>query len=342
MPHAYNIRLKDAAVHGYAQRHCFLNGPDPALNRRLLAEVLESRVRLGEEQDASDIRMISLKEQVAAEHAFSGMRVPRELGLDLQTVAAWTKNLAWKVHAIPTAARSVLVLGSASGREALFIRHRLPAARIVCADFEDARLPHVEQALGIEFHHGDFNDVLRSSSGSFDVVFSNHVLEHLFEPDKTLALARAALSTSGRFIAALPLDGQPRAPFSDALACDALHPLDMCTIDVAHAWKTNVTELLKALRAAGFDEVELRGRDRYFSVAGRQFSSQDAFYQRARLGLTLNRAVFGTARGLLKRAFPGDVPPLVLKAMFGIEHRFWFGSNRLKNEFSVECLATAG
>ena len=49
----------------------------------------------------------------------------------------------------------------------------------------------------------------------------------------------------------------------------------------------------------------------------------------------------GRVRGALKRVFPAEVPPLVLKLMFSIEHRTWFGFNRLKNEFSVECLVTA-
>ena len=70
-------------------------------------------------------------------------------------------------------------------------------------------------------------------------------------------------------------------------------------------------------------------------------ASRTAFERRTRLGLFLNRALFGTARGVLKRVFPADVPPLLLKTVFGIEHRVWFGSNRLKNECSVECLVQA-
>jgi SAM-dependent methyltransferase len=235
----------------------------------------------------------------------------------------------------------VLILGSATCREAIFVRHRLPDARIVCTDFEDARLPNVEATLDIEFHAGDFNALLAANEGRFDVVFSNHVLEHLFDPDRTLKLTKRALAPRGRMIAALPLDGQPSAPFSSVLDSEDLHPLDLCTVDVAHAWKTNISAILEALAAAGFDDAEFSTRDQMFSVAERRFRSRDAFERRAKLGMLLNRVLFATTRGGLKRIFPRQVPRLVSKAVFGIERRVWFGSNRLKNDFSLECLIVA-
>ena len=340
--HAFNIRLPDPRLHAYAQKYCFLNGPDLALNRSLRQAVLDSRVPLGEEQHADRITFLSLdaQRQIACELE-AHLHVPAELHVSEVTIREWIRNLGWKVAAIPTTARSVLVLGSATCREALFIRHRLPEARIVCADFEDARLENVERVLNIQFRKGDFNEVLAQHEHSFDVVFSNHVLEHLFDPARTLGLAKRALTSGGCLVSALPLDGQPTAPFSDVLNAERLHPLDFGTVDVAHGWKTNVSELLRHLRAAGFAEFDLTGRDGYYSVADRVFPNRRAFHRRARIGLVLNNVLFGSTRALLKRAFPAEVPRLVLKTMFGIEQRVWFGSNRLKNEFSVECLVVA-
>lgn len=234
---------------------------------------------------------------------------------------------------IPRDARSVLIRESAACREAIFVRHRLPAARIVCTDFEDARLPNVEAALDIEFHAGDFNALLAANEGHFDVVFSNHVLEHLFDPERTLKLTTRALAAEGRMIAALALDAQPSMPFSSVLDADDLHPLDLCMVDVAHACKTNVSAILEALEAADYRDAQFSTRDRVFSVAERQFQNRSAFERRAKLGMRLNRALFASTRGGLKRVFPRQVPRLVLKAVFGIEKRVWFGSNRLKNDF---------
>lgn len=342
MAHAFNIRLDDARVHAYAQRYCFLHGPDSALNAQLREAVIACKRELPEERDASRVVLVSKADQRAIEaELLETLRVPPALGLSEATRRAWIKNLGWKVARVPRDARAVLVLGSATCREAIFIRHYLPAARIVCTDFEDARLPGVEAALEIEFHQGDFNQLLAQSAGAFDVVFSNHVLEHLFDPDQTLRLAKQALRPAGHMIAALPLDGQPSAPFSKVLNTSRLHPLDFCTVDVAHAWKTNVSAVLQSLTAAGFDYAEFSSRDETYSVAERQFRSRSAFERRAKLGLSLNAAVFGSVRSGLKRVFPREVPAIVLKVVFGIEHRVWFGSNRLKNDFSLECLVVA-
>jgi SAM-dependent methyltransferase len=342
MAHAFNIRLSDPRVHAYAQRYCFLNGPDLELNARLREAVIACTRRLPEERDANRIEFLSTEKQRAIEaELVETLRVPASIGVTEVTRRDWIKNLGWKVARVPLDARSVLVLGSATCREAIFLRHRLPHARIVCTDFEDARLPNIERALDVEFHAGDFNELLAQHAGAFDVVFSNHVLEHLFDPDETLRLAKRALSPQGRMIAALPLDGQPNAPFSSVLDTAQLHPLDMCTVDVGHAWKTNVSAVLSALTAAGFTHAEFSSRESAYSVAERRFANRNAFERRAKLGLALNRAVFGAVRSGLKRIFPRDVPPLVLKTVFGIEHRVWFGSNRLKNEFSLECLVVA-
>jgi hypothetical protein len=51
--------------------------------------------------------------------------------------------------------------------------------------------------------------------------------------------------------------------------------------------------------------------------------------------------VFGSVRRGLERIYLRDLPRFVMKAMFGIEHRVWFGSNRLKNDFSLESLVVA-
>jgi SAM-dependent methyltransferase len=235
----------------------------------------------------------------------------------------------------------VLVLGSATCREAIFVRARLPEARIVCADFVDRRLPSIESALRIRFHQGDFHDLLERWQGEFDVVFSNHVLEHLFDPEHTLRLIRRALRPGGVLVSALPLDGQRGAPFSQMLNRKRLHALDMCAVDVAHAWKTNVSDLRRALSEAGFADLTFSGRDRFFAHAGKRFSSRASFERRRRQGMLLNRLLFASLRGVLKRLVPDDAPRLLTRVVFGLEQRLWFGSNRLKNAFSIECLLVA-
>jgi SAM-dependent methyltransferase len=328
-------------VHAYAQKHWPLNGPSPAMNQSLRKAVLESTIELDEELDEQLMLFLDVEEQKRiVREITTNLKVPAEIGINGKIINDWIVNLGWKVNTIPKDAKDVLVIGSASCREALFIRHLLPHAKITCVDFVDARIPNIELVLNIKFIAGDFNDLLASGE-KFDVVFSNHVLEHLFDPGKTLRLIKSALRDRGCLISAMPLDGQPNVPFSETLNRKNLHPLDFCTVDVAHGWKTNITNLLRELRASGFSEINFQGRDKHYSVLEHTFPNKDAFERRARLGVKLNRIFFASGRGVLKKVFPDQVPLPVMKIVFGIERRFWFGSNRLKNEFSVECLVTA-
>lgn len=74
------------------------------------------------------------------------------------------------------------------------------------------------QAEGLRYEVTDL-ERWAPSSGSCDLIVSSNVLEHLDEPDKFLAAARAALSPGGRMILALP----PIVSEADRAVHDRIH-----------------------------------------------------------------------------------------------------------------------
>src|SRR5262249_8248532 len=91
-------------------------------------------------------------------------------------------------------------------------------------------------ALDLRFVRGHFNDFLVQHLESFDAVFCNHVLEHLYEPELTLRLLLRCLKPNGSLIAGLPMEGCPDGVFAGDMRriasnpC-ALHPLDIGILD---------------------------------------------------------------------------------------------------------------
>src|SRR5215510_15050334 len=192
-------------------------------------------------------------------------------------------------------------------------------------------------ALDLQFVRGHFNDFLVQQHESFDAVFCNHVLEHLYEPELTLRLILRCLKPKGSLIAGLPMEGCADGVFARhmrriaANPC-ALHPLDIGILDAGHAWKTNPADLRATLEKEGFAKVELHLRSHRTSIV--------SALQR-RLGTILYGLSFGMGRYVLKRLFGAEVPWAVSKALLAAERRCWFGANRLKNHFAKEVLGVA-
>lgn len=339
---ALNIKLSCKDLYPYAQKYCFLNGPNSELNAQLRKMVRNEIVQLEPEMNADSINYIGLKKQADIEkYLEKNLKVPKDLFIRSDIITSWIKHYGWKLHLVKNHCENVLVIGSASCKEAIFLRHYLPNANITCIDFENAVIPNIEASLNIDFIQGDFDDLLMKSVNQFDLIFANHVLEHFYHPIVTLGYIRQALRQGGQLIAALPLLGQTEVPFNGKLDAKQLHPVDFCILDIAHAWKTNVTDLQQHLTKSGFIKSVFFVREGFFST-GNFFKDKNSFYKKANLGYQLNMIILNPIRYMVKTIFPkDDVPNIILKIIFGIENRLWFGSNRLINNFSQECLVIA-
>jgi SAM-dependent methyltransferase len=111
----------------------------------------------------------------------------------------------WLVARLPaTQAPVVLDYGAGEGKHLRLVRRVRPAARLVGVDI---RAPH--GTPDFEFHRTDAHQPLPFATGTFDVVVSNDVLEHVADVDTALAEIARVLRPEGRFVGFVPLEGGP-------------------------------------------------------------------------------------------------------------------------------------
>ena len=252
-------------------------------------------------------------------------------------------RLAWKFRDVPAGTQRILDIGCGDGLELVFLRAAAPEARILAVDWLSESLPlRTVHALGIEFRKVDVSDYLETTSETFDLVFSNHVLEHMYEPDHALAMLRRRVSEGGRMIAALPLDGQG-ACLADTLA-RLTGTLPLCwvyfgSIDLGHPWKTTPADLKESLVSAGFANVRMVQQEQHLTrLLAVDEAGLDAFRMRAR---RLQRFFLEPLKALLATIFGNQAPFPLMRLFYAFESRIWFGANRLKNAESPEILVIA-
>jgi SAM-dependent methyltransferase len=337
LDNALQIAISDKEIQAYLQRHPFGVGYRSDLNQTAL-ESLRNSLRFRPESPTSNWQLadpaklnLTPEELSSIQNWFERLNVEES-----QRIWAW-KSLAWKISRIPRYARSVLSFGCGAGIELILIRALLPEADLVAVDFDDKVPAAVKTALGLRFNQVHFNDFLAANERQFDLIFCNHVLEHLFEPEITLGLVRRCLILGGHLIAGLPIEGCSDGVFASAMRRMAskpadLHILDIGILDAGHAWKTNPADLKTTLENQGFSNVQLHLR---------KMQSGLVHAIARKFGVILYSCSFGAARESLKVLPPGSIADSLLRWFLAAERRCWFGANRLKNRFAKEILVHA-
>ena len=95
------------------------------------------------------------------------------------------------------------------------------------------------ELLGVDFLPGDIFESMRTlqtNGRHFDLIFSNHVVEHFYEPDDALATMAGVLNEGGMFSSALPWDAYPMGDLLRAIAENPTrtHGLDINWLDLRH------------------------------------------------------------------------------------------------------------
>jgi SAM-dependent methyltransferase len=341
---AFELTVQDSDMRRYMQRFPFLTGPDDAMNERgnqVIFEGLKSRNR---QQEATRIqRLMPQETELTAEEMERLLRIMDESGIAQTERAEMIDDYGWEANLVPRNTKAALVLGCADGRELMFLRAVLPDATITALDYEDQMSTALRQAVGVRFFQGDMNALLETFGREFDLISSNHTLEHLYTPNEVLATLAGLLREHGALISTLPMDGMDGSPFlekvKDAAAKKTAHPLDVVYLDAGHPWKTNPADLEMTFQEVGFERPLLYQREmhlsRYASFGATRFKAELA------LGSALHAVCFGWPRSIAKVLFSQNPPKIFCRVLLGMERRVWFGSNNLKNRYTYEVLVLA-
>lgn len=255
-------------------------------------------------------------------------------------------DFAWEVNLVPRTAKNVLVIGCGCGMEMLFLRSVLPHARFTAIDYKNVLLPGLEETVGgITFCAGDINTTLRGLKCEYDLFYSNHTVEHLYEPDVTLGLIARLMIPGGTMVSSLPAISMEGTPCLDhvrkfiekkeANPDQQIHPMDLVYFDPGHAWKTNPDDLAATLKRAGVNHITVYQREYHWSRIQR--GDRQKYIQKRRRMVGLNRWIFSPLRGLIK-LFPVSVGERMYRYIYALERRVPFGTNRVINSFSEELL----
>jgi 2-polyprenyl-3-methyl-5-hydroxy-6-metoxy-1,4-benzoquinol methylase len=331
------LAVPDLEVQRYLQAYPLLNGTSREVNESILASI-EKLVTVRRPHEACDVERLAPEEyRLTPDNERRVLALLGEIGYSANAIAEAMDLLAWKFHDLPPDARNILDIGGGGGDEVVFLRAIAPQAKIVAIDWRDAH-PKVKKLTGVEFRSGDFRQYLEQTSEQFDIIFSNHVLEHTYDPDAVLTLLRRHLAPGAKMFGALPLDGAI-ASLWPRLAANHLSVVDLGGIDFGHPWKTTPSDLRETLLGAGFTSVRLVQRQQ--RVNRTSPGEESELQALENYGRHLDRFTFAPLRWMVRTLF-GRLPPHpVVKIMYALESRAWFGPAQLKNSVAPEILAVA-
>lgn len=315
----------------------FLNGPhrdiDDDILARLPGAISIRQPVAGCEVERCSNSELSLRPDVA-ERARSLLA---SLGLSRDALAAAFDRLAWKMTEVRPATKSILDVGCGDGVELLFLHAAAPEAQIFAIDWKDDLKPEVKSLRSIRFQAVRILEYLETTDETFDLIFSNHVIEHMYDPDAVCALLRRRLNPGGMMLTALPLDGAVGSLWANLRNSHLLESsLGLGAIDLGHPWKTTPADVRDTLLSAGFRQVRCVQRQGALNsaVAGEE---EELAALEAR-GTALYRVFFGSLNWMAKKLFGGRPPRGAVKFIYALERRAWFGGNNLKNTVAPEIL----
>jgi SAM-dependent methyltransferase len=338
------LRVSDRALHAWIQQYPLFTGPDEDLNSacfRACVDGLELR-------DPGAVRSLEALEPFLLDSSDEigdrAIAILKSIGVSHADAKRRLLTRAWKMCLVPQEASSALALGCGEGDEIAALRARLPRARIQGLDWVEKTLPGLLNATRAQFAHGDFNCLLAERKDSFDLVFSNHVLEHSFDPDGLLRAIHASLKPGGLMVSALPLDGESgNLVYRELLErVRRHHPLgrsDAMFLAAGHPYTTNVSELTRTMLDAGFNSVRVMYRP-WRPTLFDDFDVAD-LRRRSLAHMKRYRVSHGVAHSILGASLGDRTPLAIWRALAAIDSRSPFGLLRMLTHLSLEAVCVA-
>lgn len=348
MPRGIQVHITDPDLQSYLQ-----GGPSPFPLRhtaKIARRATAAHITYRPAGDAVEtIALSPSRTSLPAEELARAKTLMSRIGCNSKWQREHIDDFGWEVNIAPRTARNVLVIGCGCGLEMVFLRAVLPEAHFTAIDYKKCFLPGLEEIVGgITFLEGDINALLRKLNREYDLFYSNHTIEHLYDPDTTLGLIARLVIPGGTMVSCLPAISMEGTPCLDQVRKfmekkeanpeQQIHPMDLVYFDPGHAWKTNPGDLVATLNRAGVSHVTIYQREDHWSRAYR--GNRGKYLRERRRMVRLNRWIFAPLRGLIK-LFPVSVGEKMYRYVYALERRLPFGTNRVINCFSEELLFVA-
>jgi ubiquinone/menaquinone biosynthesis C-methylase UbiE len=342
---AAQLTIEESDICAYLQVNPAAAGPDKEMNARSRQAIYAHLAmrRHSEEVSPKVLRLKPQETELSDEQMKRLEHLMDEVGVPAAARREMIDDFGWEANLVPADAKDILVIGCGNGVELLFLSAVLPEAKITALDYRDELSPALKRATGVRLIVGNMNEILPGLGQEFDLISSNHTLEHLYKPTDTLTTLASVLRPKGALISTLPMDGMNSNPFmSDVkkvVERKKSHPLDVVYLDAGHPWKTNPADLTATLQEAGFESPVLYQREEHLSRVAK--GGEQRLRRGMAIGKVLHTLTFRLSREILKIVFPKNPPRTISRVLLAAELRLWFGTNRLKNTFMQEVLVLA-
>ena len=321
----------------YLQTTSFLADVDPSLNQQLRSTLPANTVRRRAHSSSTVCEELAgHPNQLLTAGQWSELHALGErLGLSPEECRGIGYYFGWKVNLAQSTPSRILAFGCSTGRECIALKALFPHARQVLLDF-NLQIPAAwATELNIEaMKTMTLEKYSAQEPAGFDLIFSNHTLEHLPDPDEALGQLYSLLNPGGVIVSAIPLEwyegSQSKRAMEKMKAEGTLHQLDCAELQLGHLWKASPRDVADTLERVGFTRARLVQRVDYPSGwrNHRPMHRLD-LQRREKLGLALNNVFLKPLRAVLKRTFPHGMPDVAARAYFALEARLWFSSMQL-------------
>lgn len=342
------IRL-EPNLQAYAQRYPFAAGPDESTNRALITATSRGVCERPGVQPVTPHFISEGDDHLGQGEEEALKRSFRRLKMSAADQVHALDDFAWEVNKVPRDRRNVLAIGCGSGIELLFLRAVLPDAKLTGIDYVDSIQPEVKAATSVDLRVGDMGAILGALAPEYDMVFSNHTLEHLYDPEGTLRAVFRLLQPGGTLLSTLPFVGQQDSPFAHRVRAflksrktnpDAAIPaVDMVYLDLGHPWKTNPADATATLASLGFEDIQVFQRRDHLSRP--RAHNQAQLVSQRRRALLAHRLLVAPIHALFRMGFRRGVPLPLRRLVFAFERRVPFGTNNIMSLYNEEGLLLA-
>lgn len=195
----------------YMQRYWKLNGPDEKFNQSLRKKLRERNTWLIYNVEPVKVD-VKWEDDTEIPRRPPAWYIPgRDYSLDEQYPL-----LAWSIMKVPKGKSNILCLGGGSGREALLMEIFESQRKIISIDINKEDLKHAKEATinvcSMRIENLGFSD------NSFDCVYSNNVMEHVYnDPDIVFRGIRRVLRRAGLYVCLIPLEANFSNPYHRVL-----------------------------------------------------------------------------------------------------------------------------
>lgn len=334
--------------------HQYTVQTDPFLTRcskQTAAEILEAvkaSITLREPTTSAVVQFIEPAD-LRGDSAVEGMeaaavefeRLLQRSGVEGRAARHAFNDLHWKMLAVPPRSSNILSFGCGGGLELLALRARCKPAQISAIDWIASVSDEVLKNSRASFEACEILKKISNLEMQHDLVFSNHVLEHMFNIDEVLRHLHNALKPGGYLVSAMPLDATSKDLFVNDLLKAQREPsrirhLNLPYFDLGHPWKSNWSDLYESLSRVGFVDIMLyqqhNKRTRFLEGGDEALAS---FRRSARSRVKARNTVTAAVTSITRET------GTVLRPIFALERRLNISPNTVKNWQTEEVLISA-